>query len=261
MESTQTVCSDRLRQPYLKTLVLLGALGLSLLVPSLLPKMANAQPLGTCNGPGGHCYGYTNWSGAVHGSVTEFQTVPLYSANTSNFIDNEMWDIDTVHLWDGVEYSEVGTGESTWLGRTGNWYFYAYELPVLGMRETPLYQPPSGDVGNYMEYDVTISSISGYYQITMINTVTNNAGFQETFSAEGTVPTQIQVGQESTNNSCSVNTAQTAYYQSNEWQDLHNYWHYQTNGGQPYSDYPPTWNWLTVPANGNYGGFGETYSC
>lgn len=74
-------------------------------------------------------------------------------------------------------------------------------------------------------------------------------------------PNSIEIGLETTNNSHSVTYADNDYFQFNQWEGTNGSWNYQTNPGDTSSNDPPYWWWLTIPANGNAGGQGETQCC
>jgi hypothetical protein len=266
-------------QSWLKTLsmevivLLVGALAVALLLPSLTPKVAHAASdkadfTGNCfYYISQNCYGGVIWPNAVLGSISVFETVPLYSVNNgSDHISEEMWNTDTNHVCQGAHIYSTGSwieaGEATRTGSTGNWYFWA---SCIGNHSTNImyhwqYQPPSGDVYQYFGYQEW--KYNGYFYIDVWNNNTGVTQWSGNVNSEGDLAQRIQIGLETTNNNYNVTHAAGDYFTDNEWEgNPDGHWHWQGNSGTPLYNNPPYWSWIYPPGQTNYGGFGLVTCC
>jgi hypothetical protein len=231
------------------------ALLASLIVPTLFPQVALAA---TCPTGNTHCYAQAQWQygGAygIFGQNVQLQTVHLYSANDGyNHISEEQWVIDTYdNCLDGVSWIEAG--EATWTGHTGNWYFWADCRPGSTEYNHFLYQPPSGDVGQYQQYVIS-KRTSNTYLVWMQNASSGQIQWSKTSTSNTMAGADLlEIGLETTNNSYSVTHADPDYFRYTRFEGSDSNWYYQNQPGFQYSSYPPNWTWITKPAPGGTGG-------
>jgi hypothetical protein len=134
-------------------LLLLGSLVVALLGTCWTAPTAHAASCG-----GDKCYGDNTWVHTSSGVSSTFKTVTLYSiTGGGNHISDEMWLIDYGDNCSGGR-SWLEAGLATQPGHTGYYYFWAECRPGATFLTHFLYQPPSGDVGNYFYYYIYTTS-------------------------------------------------------------------------------------------------------
>lgn len=205
----------------------------------------------------GHCYGALEWPGTNIGGSSTFETVHLNSP-TNYHISEELWEIDGRHTCSPNADSWIEAGEATQLGFSGDYYFWADCRPGSQELHHFLYQPPSGDFGQFFQYFINYYS-NGEYALAMFTT----SGTEEwnAFSTNDSItPGVEEIGLETTNTD--VTSANPDVFYNNQYEDAHtSTWHYQVLVGDMENASPPTFIWAEPPAPGNNGGEGETTCC
>jgi hypothetical protein len=179
-----------------------------------------------------------------------------------------MWAIDWAHPCNGYSVSWIEAGEGTGAGKTTPWYFWADCRPGYNYAQHWLYQVPSGDFGQFFAYTIVNTSNWGTSQGTWDLSMQSLNGTQHwlnglhTSTAMSFKPNDIEVGLEIYPfPDPAVGSANPADYTQNQWRNSSGVWAYQNSAGSPHSDPTAFWTWLTVPAPGGVGGYGEATCC
>lgn len=247
--------------------------------PTMSPQIALT---GYCSNPSPHCYAERYWPGHTGGANTLINPYgALRCYGCSGFIDNEMWFSDpNSSQCTSTAYGScwVEAGVSTWPANDPNSCHQGVDSTCMFWADNR----PNG--GGYHEHPLYNFGADGTTLLPYLiyETVSNNSCCSSSGSTWNLTTNIYKNGSwiagpsgQSTNNSMNVNritigselsdsngSADTFYFQYNQWEGSNGSWNYQTTTGTNDStNAPPHGLWSTNPCScsGNTGGSFETY--